>query len=79
MVFLIKKVLVVTGSLTVKRQFTTTFSNIGKIEVDEISGTFGYNKDYISRAFKRNYGVSLKMYIDNERLRYIKDLLLYIF
>ena len=32
---MLKKVLVVTGSLSVKRQFTTTFSNIGKIEFTE--------------------------------------------
>ena len=30
-----KRVLVVLGSLNVKRQFTTTFSNIGKIEIEE--------------------------------------------
>jgi len=46
-----------------------------KIEVDEISKTFGYNKDYISRAFKRNFGMSLKEYIDAERLKYIKGML----
>lgn len=47
-----------------------------RIDVDEISNVFGYNKDYISRAFKRNFGMSLKTYIDTERLRYIKGLLL---
>ncbi len=46
-----------------------------KIEVDEISKGFGYNKDYISRAFKRNFGLSLKEYIDSERVKYIKGLL----
>lgn len=46
-----------------------------KIEADEISKVFGYNKDYISRAFKRNFGVSLKEYIDAERLKFIKGLL----
>ena len=46
-----------------------------RIEVDEISMVFGYNKDYISRAFKRNFGVSLKEYIDAERLKFIKGLL----
>ena len=47
-----------------------------KIEVDELSKNFGYNKDYISRAFKRNFGVSLKSYIDAERSNYVKGLLL---
>lgn len=47
-----------------------------KIEVDEISKVFGYNKDYISRAFKRNFGMSLKSYIDSERMRHIKGVLL---
>lgn len=46
-----------------------------RIEVDEISKLFGYNKDYISRAFKRNFGISLKEYIDGERVKYIKNLL----
>ena len=32
---ILKRLLVVLGSLNVKRQFTTTFSNIGKIEVDD--------------------------------------------
>lgn len=32
---IIKRTLVVLGSLNVKRQFTTTFSNIGKIEIDD--------------------------------------------
>ena len=46
-----------------------------RIEADEISATFGYNKDYISRAFKRNFGMSLKEYIDAERLKCIKAML----
>lgn len=46
-----------------------------RIEADEISRVFGYNKDYISRAFKRNFGMSLKEYIDGERMRFIKGLL----
>ncbi len=52
-------------------------SNVSrKIEVDEVSNVFGYNKDYISRAFKKNFGLSLKSYIDTERLNYIKGLLM---
>jgi len=47
-----------------------------RIEADEISKIFGYNKDYISRAFKRNFGVSLKEYIDRERMKFIKGLLI---
>ena len=47
-----------------------------KIEVDEISRTFGYNKDYVSRVFRRNFGTSLKEYIDAERIKYIKGLLI---
>ena len=47
-----------------------------KISVEEISERFGYNKDYISRAFKKHFGDSLKNYIDSERVRYIKSLLL---
>lgn len=50
-------------------------NNDRKIDVDEISSVFGYNKDYISRAFKRSFGLSLKAYIDSERLRHIKGLL----
>ncbi len=47
-----------------------------KISVNEISALFGYNKDYISRAFREHFGVSLKTYIDNERMKYVKGLLL---
>ena len=47
-----------------------------KLSVEEISEVFGYNKDYISRAFRTHFGVSLKSYIDAERMRYIKSLLL---
>jgi len=47
-----------------------------KIEVEEISSNFGYNKDYVSRVFKRNFGLSLKEYIDDERMKYIKGVLL---
>lgn len=46
-----------------------------KIDVEEISTSFGYNKDYISRVFKKNFGLSLKEYIDIERMKYIKGLL----
>lgn len=47
-----------------------------KIEVEEISDNFGYNKDYISRVFKKNFGLSLKAYIDGERMKYIKSVLM---
>lgn len=47
-----------------------------KIAVEEISKKFGYNKDYISRAFKKHFGVSLKNFIDDERIKFIKSLLL---
>ena len=47
-----------------------------KIDVDDIADMFGYNKDYISRAFKKNFGMNLKEYIDAERLKYIKGLLM---
>ena len=47
-----------------------------KIEVEEISDNFGYNKDYISRVFKKNFGLNLKAYIDSERMKYIKGVLM---
>lgn len=47
-----------------------------KIDVEEISVNFGYNKDYISRMFRRNFGLSLKEYIDGERMKYIKSVLI---
>lgn len=47
-----------------------------KIDVREISEFFGYNKDYISRAFRKSFGLGLKEYIDCERMKYIKGLLL---
>lgn len=37
---------------------------------------FGYNTDYISKLFKKIFGVGLKQYIIAERVKYAKDLLL---
>lgn len=41
-----------------------------------ISKHFGYNADYLSRLFKANYNKSLKEYISDVKLNYIKQLLL---
>lgn len=46
------------------------------IKVSDVAKQFGYNADYISRLFKNNMKISLKNYIDNNRIRYIKNILL---
>jgi len=46
------------------------------LKVEQISEHFGYNADYISRLFKANYGKSLKEYINDVKISYIKQLLL---
>lgn len=42
----------------------------------EISRIFGYNIDYINRLFKSNFSMTIKQYINTERLKYIKTLML---
>lgn len=46
------------------------------LKVEQIADHFGYNADYISRIFKAHYGKSLKEYIGEVRIDYIKQLLL---
>ena len=46
------------------------------IKVEQVSEYVGYNVDYISRIFKENYGKTLKEYIDDTKISYIKQLLL---
>lgn len=46
------------------------------LKVEQVSEHFGYNTDYISRLFKVNYGKSLKEYINDVKINYIKQLLL---
>lgn len=46
------------------------------LKVSDVAGQFGYNPDYISRLFKNNMNISLKNYIDNQRISHIKNLLL---
>jgi len=40
-----------------------------------IAKNFGFNPDYFRLAFKKRYGISLKTYMMNERIRYAIDLL----
>lgn len=45
------------------------------ISVELIAQNFGFNYDYFRRAFKKRFGVSLKDYFMNEKIRYSMDLL----
>lgn len=47
-----------------------------RLSAEQISARFGYNADYISRLFKTHYGKSLKEYINEVRIRHIKQQLL---
>ncbi len=46
------------------------------ITTAEIANYFGYNTDYINRVFKKNFQKTIKQYIDEERMRYIKMLMI---
>lgn len=46
------------------------------LSVNGISKRFGYNADYLSRLFKLGYQKSLKAYISDVKMDYIKQLLL---
>ena len=42
----------------------------------QIADKFGYNVDYLNRLFKANFSKTLKRYINEERMKYIKTLML---
>ena len=46
------------------------------IKMEEISMKFGYNTDYLSRIFRKEFGKSLKGFIDQCRIEKIKTLVL---
>ena len=46
------------------------------ITTAEIANQFGYNADYISRIFKASFHKSIKQYIDETRIQFIKMLML---
>ena len=46
------------------------------ITTTEIANYFGYNADYVNRVFKKSFQKSVKQYIDEERIRYIKMLMI---
>lgn len=46
------------------------------ISEKEISNYLGYNSDYLNRLFKKNFNKTLKQYIIEKRLEYIKELML---
>ena len=44
--------------------------------VEGIAGHFGYSPGYISKFFRAQYGVGLKQYIESERMKYAKSVLI---
>ncbi len=46
------------------------------IRATDAAAQFGYNVDYLSRLFRKQFGKSLKEYIDGSRMQYIKNQLL---
>ncbi|ADL52766.1 AraC family transcriptional regulator [Clostridium cellulovorans] len=51
--------------------------NIEKdITIDEIATEFSYNKDYLTRLFKKHLGVNLIQYINNSKIVKAKELLI---
>lgn len=51
-------------------------NNNEKITVNDVADNFKYNPDYLSTLFKKTFGMGLKQYINNERMKNIKNLLL---
>ncbi|MDF2988374.1 MAG: transcriptional regulator, AraC family [Eubacterium sp.] len=47
-----------------------------KITVETIADYFGYNADYLSGLFKKSFGIGLKQYINNEKIKLAKNLLI---
>lgn len=45
------------------------------ISIDELAGRFNFNKDYISRLFKRHLGVSVTKYINGMKVSKAKEFL----
>ena len=46
------------------------------VSVLSVAKHFGYSPDYISRLFKKTFGIGMKEYISEERMKYAKNLLL---
>lgn len=46
------------------------------LTVELVSAQFGYNGEYLSRLFKRSFGIGLKKYIYSERIKAAKNLLI---
>lgn len=51
-------------------------NNNSSLTVSHIAERFGYNVDYLNRLFKNNFSKGIKQYINEERLKYIKKLML---
>lgn len=46
------------------------------IKASHVAARFGYNVDYLNRMFKTNFSKSIKEYIDDERMKHIKAMML---
>jgi AraC-like DNA-binding protein len=46
------------------------------IRVKDVAFKFGYNEDYITRIFKKNFSVGIKEYINESKLKLIKNCLI---
>jgi AraC-like DNA-binding protein len=54
----------------------TRINSDKKITVESIADYFGYNSDYLSGLFKKTFGIGLKQYINNEKIKQAKNLLI---
>jgi len=46
------------------------------LKASEVAEYLGYNTDYLNRIFKKHYSKSLKEFIDEEKMKQIKNLML---
>ncbi|HEY5586574.1 MAG TPA: AraC family transcriptional regulator [Ruminiclostridium sp.] len=54
----------------------TRINSDKKITVESIADYFGYNADYLSGLFKKTFGTGLKQYINSEKIKLAKNLLI---
>jgi len=49
--------------------------NLTKLYLDDIANNIGYNKEYIIRIFKNEFGLTPHAFLMNEKVNYAKNLL----
>ncbi|MBQ8510024.1 MAG: helix-turn-helix transcriptional regulator [Clostridia bacterium] len=64
------------GSLVLRIREWIRINADRPLNAPDVSAHFGYNEDYITRLFKKRYGIGLKSMINELKLNHVKRLLL---